>query len=93
MKKLILSLAGAAFVAALAINLTLNKADVLAQNKLLLENIEAMTKSETREEAQKACKPGRSSCAVTLLYNNGSTVEYFQASIYLPQNITFNFRD
>ena len=55
MKKLILSLAGAAFVAALAINLTLNKADVLAQNKLLLENIEAMTTLETRSEAEKSC--------------------------------------
>ena len=56
MKKLILSLAGAAFVAALAINLTLNKADVLAQNKLLLENIEAITALETREQALQACK-------------------------------------
>ena len=61
MKKLILSLAGAAFVAALAINLTLNKADVLAQNKLLLENIEAITALETEGQAMQFCENDMSS--------------------------------
>ena len=90
MKKLILSLAGAAFVAALAINLTLNKADVLAQNKLMLENIEAVTAAETREEAKKACTNTIGSCAVVAYYPDGSTIHRFY-DVYGYASFTLNY--
>ena len=78
MKKLILSLAGAAFVAALAINLTLSKADVLAQNKLLLENIEALTAYETQEQAKQSCKDATPewTCIVSISYSDGSSARF-----------------
>ena len=77
MKKLILSLAGAAFVAALAINLTLNKADVLAQNKLLLENIEALTAYETQEQAKQSCMDNNAyNCIVTVSYSDGTNARF-----------------
>ena len=76
MKKLILSLAGAAFVAALAINLTLNKADVLAQNKLMLENLEAITALETEAEAKRVCTSAWAHTCIVKHYDGPNSVEY-----------------
>ena len=64
-------LALVAIVVAAVINLTLNKAGVLAQNQLMLENIEAITAAETREEAEKACRSGIVTCTVIIHYLNG----------------------
>ena len=91
MKKLILSLAGAAFVAALAINLTLNKADILAQNKLLLENIEAITKLETEEEAEESCNKADDSRMHCCVYHydpvtNRSVTWDFGGMVHKPYN-------